>query len=279
MNAPRVSIVTPSFNQGRYLENTMASVLEQGYGDLEYFVMDGRSTDGSVEIIQRYAKYLTFWQSQPDGGQVEAINAGFRRSTGQILAFLNSDDFLLPGAIQHMAELYLQHPEAAGWVGGGYTVARDGYILQTRIPQRLGRDDLADWEENWIYQPGCFFSAKVARAVGPFNPAYENCFDFDFWLRIASAGPLIPTRRIIAAATMHPESKTLKYQTRMYEEMQAIQHAYGYDSCAERTRQRLEQVRKQKTISRVAKLLYETHSQKRTDPDRFVRMPERPKDV
>jgi glycosyltransferase involved in cell wall biosynthesis len=277
MKYPLISIVTPSYNQGIFLENTIASVIEQGYPNLEYIVMDGGSSDGSMEIIRKYAKYLAYWQSQPDGGQVAAINAGFRKAGGEVFAFLNSDDFLLQGAIQHMVELYNQYPQAPGWTGGGYSITQDGFILQTRItPPRLEQADLADWEENWIYQPGCFFSAPIALAVGLFNPAYQNSFDFDFWMRIVRLGRLIPTPRIIAAATIHSNTKTQKYHTRMFEETQAIQRAYGYANFAEKTQKFIDQARQEKPGTTVAKLLYETHTQKRKFPNRFVRFPEKP---
>jgi glycosyltransferase involved in cell wall biosynthesis len=277
MNGPRVSIVTPSYNQAEFLENTIASVLEQDYPDLEYIVIDGGSKDGSLEIIQKYAKYLTYWRSRPDGGQVHAINTGLRKATGQVLAFLNSDDFFLLGAVEHMVDLYHQHPQAAGWAGGGYSIAQDGYILQERIPRRLEREDLANWAENWIYQPGCFFSADIARAVGYMNPAYENAFDYDFWMRISDLGRLVASPRIIAAATIHPNAKTQKFMSRMFKEMQAIQRAHGYEAYAESTQAMIDQARRQKPVGTIAKLLYETHSQKRKDPDRYVRFPERPR--
>jgi len=278
-NGPRVSIVTPSYNQKNFLENTILSVLEQDYGDLEYIVMDGGSTDGSLEIIKKYAKHLAYWQSQPDGGQVEAINAGLRKASGEIFAFLNSDDFLLPGAIRHIADMYQQCPQAAGWVGGGHSIAQDGYIIQTRIPPKVGRDDLANWEENWFYQPACFFSALVARTVGLFNPKYENAFDFEFWMRMTSVGDLIPTPRIIAAATVHPDAKTQKYKARMFEEVQAIQRACGYESLAQTTQGFIDQARAQRPISVVAELMYVTQLRRRKAPNRFVRLPEKPRDL
>jgi glycosyltransferase involved in cell wall biosynthesis len=279
MKFPRVSIVTPSYNQANFLENTLASVLEQGYPNLEYFVMDGGSTDGSLEIIRKYAKYLTYWQSQPDGGQVEAINSGFHKASGEIFAFLNSDDFLLQGAIQHMVALHAQYPQAAAWVGGGYSIAQDGYIIQIRLPPaKLEQVDLANWEENWIFQPACFFSAVTARAVGLLNPAYENAFDFDFWMKISRLGKLIPTSRIISAATVHPNAKTQKYKTRMYKETQDIQRMYGYETFADATQKFIDQAQVQKPISSVARLIYFTQTQKRRDPDRFVRLPQKPRD-
>ena len=276
---PRISIVTPSYNQADFLENTIVSILEQGYPDLEYIVMDGGSTDGSVEIIRKYARYLAYWQSQPDAGQVDAINSGFRKASGEIFAFLNSDDFLLPGAIQAMVELYNQFPQAAGWEGSAHAIAQDGFILHTRFPQRLERDDLANWEENWIFQPACFFSAAIARAVDLFNPGYEFSFDFDFWMKITRLGRLFATPKMIAAGTIHADAKTQKYKTRMYEETQAVQRANGYASLAENTQKYIDQARKEKPISAAAKLMYETETRKRKAPDRFVRFPHKPEGV
>ena len=278
-NNPKITIVTPSFNQGRFLENTILSVLEQDYENLEFIVMDGGSTDGSIDIIKKYSKFMTFWQSQPDGGQVNAINTGFQKATGEILTFLNSDDFLLKGAVKSIVENYHQFPDAAGWVGGGYSIAQDGYIIHARLPQKIGRDDLANWEENWFYQPSCFFSAKIAQAVGTFNPKYQNAFDFDFWIRLTSMGRLIPMTEILSAATIHPEAKTQKYRTRMFEEVQSIQIAYVYESFAKISQSFVDRSRKQSSISSVAKMLYITQVEKRKDPNRFVRFPEKPENI
>ncbi len=270
---PRVSIVTASYNQRNFLENTILSVLEQGYSNLEYFIMDGGSTDGSVEVIKKYSKYLTYWQSQPDDGQVNAINAGFRRATGDIFAFLNSDDFLMQDAIHHVVTFYSQFPEAAGWVGGCYDIAQDGFILRTRIPKRVSRDELANWTENWIHQPACFFSAQIARAVGSLNEHYQNAFDFDFWLRITGLGELIPIHQVLAAATIHPNAKTQKYRSRMFEEVQAIQRANGYESFSQTTQIFIDQARTQKPASVIANLLYATYTEKQKVPSRYVRLP------
>jgi len=276
---PKITIVTPSFNQVRFLENTILSVLEQRYENLEFIVMDGGSTDGSIDIIKKYSKYMTCWQSQPDGGQVNAINAGFQKATGKILAFLNSDDFLLQGAVKNIVRYYHQFPDAVGLVGGAYSIAQDGYIIQTRLPQKVGREDLANWEENWIFQPSCFFSAKIAQVVGYFNLKYQNAFDFDFWMRLTSKGRLIPMTEILSAATIHPEAKTQKYRTRMYEEVQSIQLAYGYESFALNLQSFVDRSSTQSSISSIAKLLYITHMEKRKDPNRFVRFPEKPEHI
>lgn len=270
---PKVTIVTPSFNQARFLENTILSVLEQDYNNLEYIVMDGGSNDGSIDIIKKYSKYLTYWQSQPDGGQVQAINAGFDKASGEIFTFLNSDDFLLEGAVRNIIEKYHQYPDAAGWVGGGHSIAQDGYIIQTRLPQKVARNDLARWDKNWFYQPSCFFSAKIAQAVGFFDPKFHNAFDFDFWMRITEKGRLIPMAEVLSAATIHPDAKTQKFRTRMYKEIQAIQIAYGFESFAKISEGLADSSSSQNSISSIALLMYTTHAQKRKEPHRFVRFP------
>lgn len=279
MKNPHISIVTPSFNQVEYIENTLLSVLEQSYPNLEYLVMDGGSTDGSAEIIKKYVRHLTYWQSKPDGGQVAALNAAFQMATGDIFAFVNSDDFLLEGALRHIAELYKFYPQAAGWVGGGHSITGDGYILNTRLPQKLMRDDLANWQENWFYQPACFFSARLARAAGSIDNRYENAFDFDYWMRLSELGDFIPTSQILAAATVHPNAKTQKYRARMFEEVQDIQRRYGYLDCAQVSQGFIDQARLQTPTGTIARLIYMVHSQKRKDPDHYVRFPQKPEKI
>ena len=235
MKNPTVSIVTPSYNQAKFLENTILSVIEQDYPNLEYIIMDGGSTDGSLDIIKKYAKHLTYWHSQPDGGQVDAINAGFQQAKGEILTFLNSDDFLLAGAVDHMVALFQENPNSVGWVGGGHSITEDGYIIHTRYPQNITREGLADWGENWFNQPSCFFTAEAARAVGFLNPDYKLGFDFEFWLRITELGDLIPTQEIISAATIHLDAKTQQAKKEIYIENQVIQRAHGFDLLAKKT--------------------------------------------
>ena len=273
MKFPIVSIVTPSYNQENFLENTILSVLEQDYPNLEYIIMDGGSTDGSVDIIRKYSKYLTYWQSQPDGGQVDAINAGFQKARGEIFTFLNSDDFLLLGAVDHMVELFSEYPNAVGWVGGGHSITEDGYIIHTRYPRNITREGLADWGENWFNQPSCFFTAEAARAVEFLNPEYALGFDFDFWLRITKLGKLIPTERIISAATIHLDAKTQQSKTEIYIENQAIQLAHGFKSEAKKTQKYIDQTSKQTLVGTFAKFLFITQNQKKLSPNRYVRFP------
>jgi len=134
-NYPKISIVTPNYNQGKFLERCIDSILSQEYPNLEYIIMDGESTDSSVEIIKQYEKNLKCWASEKDKGQADAINKGLRYVTGEIFNWLNSDDYLEPGALFRCAEAYWRSPHAAGWVGGCRRVDPNGKILNTIYPK------------------------------------------------------------------------------------------------------------------------------------------------
>jgi glycosyltransferase involved in cell wall biosynthesis len=184
---PRVSLVTPSFNQGQFLEDTILSVLNQGYPDLEYMVIDGGSTDGSPEVIRRYADRLAYWESTPDRGQSHAINKGWGRATGKYLWWLNSDDLLMPGSLVAAVRFLETHPDvdlvygdvvrvdAAGrWVD--YYPYRDfdfaGFVLR--------RHDLA--------QPGSLMRRDVLQRIGILDEGLHFLMDLDYWRRLAIAG-------------------------------------------------------------------------------------------
>lgn len=226
---PKMTIVTPSYNQGQFLEGTIRSVLLQGYPNLEYIVMDGGSTDNSVEIIRKYEPWLTYWVSQKDGGQSDAINRGLNRATGDVLSWLNSDDLLLPNALNHVAALYQKHPQAAAWVGGCYRVTPDQRVLSTELPKNLTRDDLADWwYTGFFYQPSCFFASSAWEKVGGLDEDLKFAMDLDLWLRLAVEGKFIPTTEIISAAIIHDEAKTQAQWAEMHAETIAVQIKHGY---------------------------------------------------
>ena len=145
---PKISIVTPSYNQGQYLEETIRSVLLQGYPNLEYLIIDGGSTDNSVEIIHKYEPWLHYWISEPDNGQSEAINKGFSKATGDILNFINSDDFLHPRAFEVIAFAYKKGNTTGGYVGGCQRINEEGKFLSTRWPMGTSYQELADKKHN-----------------------------------------------------------------------------------------------------------------------------------
>jgi glycosyltransferase involved in cell wall biosynthesis len=228
-STPRISVVTPSFNQAKYLERTIRSVLEQGYDNLEYFVMDGGSTDGSVEIIRRYEDRITQWVSGPDGGQAAAINSGWSLSTGEILAWLNSDDYYLPETLAFVAAWFRRHPDAWAMYGSVLRTDADGRPVGY-IGEPFERRTLI-LSRNVICQPGAFIRREALDAVGMLDPALHYTMDLDLFLRIARHRPPVFVGRPLAAETFHPENKTLSQRAPMAREryMVRLRFAVGIE--------------------------------------------------
>lgn len=202
---PLVSIVTPSFNQAAYLEAAMRSVLEQDYPNLEYLVVDGGSQDGSQEIIQRYADRLSWWVSEPDAGQAEAINKGFARARGEIVAWLNSDDLYLPGAVQQAVQVLQRHPAAGLVYGNALTITAEGVPLNLL---KFPRWELADLLRfRIICQPAVFLRRAALEAAGPLDQSFHFMLDHQLWLRLAGRSPIVQTSEMLAAARHHPQAK------------------------------------------------------------------------
>jgi len=230
---PKVNIVTPSYNQGQFIEETIRSVLLQGYPNLEYIIIDGGSTDNSVEIIKKYSPWLTYWVSEPDRGQSHAINKGFTKATGEIYAWLNSDDLLLPCAIRHVVDAWQENPSAVAWVGSCYCIAPDGQILSTVIPRKLDRDSLADWWfQGRFYQPSCFFAAQACIKVGSLDENLYFALDLDLWLKLSSVGDFVAIPEFISAAILHKDAKTQAQRIGMHAETIAVQIKHGYREAA-----------------------------------------------
>ena len=231
---PRITIVTPSSNQAEFLEATMRSVLLQGYSNLEYFVMDGNSTDNSCDVIRKYETWVTDWVSESDRGQSHAINKGLAKGTGRILSWLNSDDLLMPGALQAVAKLAEKNPQATAWIGQCHRIDPQGWLLTTVVPRGLTRDKLADWgHRGWFYQPSCFFSATAWHKVGPIDESLHFALDLDLWLRLVGAGEFASMRHVLSAATIHPRAKTQAQRAAMHKEIRLVQRKHGYVRIAE----------------------------------------------
>lgn len=230
---PRITLVTPSFNQRSFVEATLRSVLLQGYPELEYLVFDAGSTDGTVEVLRAYEPWLTHLQIAPDRGQSHAINLGLSRATGRIVGWLNSDDRLLPGALWRIAAAYRTAPEAAAWVGGVRSVTPSGRTIFTKAPRGLERDQLADWgREGDFGQPGCFFSREAFERAGPADEALHFAFDVELWLRLSSLGRFVPVDAVIAEETLHPAAKTQAQRGRSLAELHLVQLRHGYQDLA-----------------------------------------------
>lgn len=210
---PRLTIVTPSYMQAQYLEKTIRSVLLQGYPALEYFVMDGGSTDGSAEIIRKYEPWLAGWRCEKDCGQVDAILAGWERATGDVVAWINSDDWYVPGALLAVGRHFQEHP-AEQWISG----AVEDYTEDERFVKRhaaasataaecLGRRAFS------YQQPGMFWRRELVQRLGWLDRSLHYSFDYDLWIRCHAAGAtLAPIDQTVAGFRRHAASKTMTRQ-------------------------------------------------------------------
>ena len=204
---PLVSIITPSYNQGKYLEATMQSVLKQTYSQLEYIVVDGGSTDGSQQIIQSYADQLSWWVSEPDQGQADAINKGFQKARGEIIAWLNSDDLYLPWTVPEAVEVFLKNPEAGLVYGDAVSADGEGRLLNELRFDSWGVEELLQF--NIICQPAVFMKRSVLEKVGFLDPSYHFFLDHQLWIRLARETTLIHQPRIWAVSRYHAEAKNI----------------------------------------------------------------------
>jgi glycosyltransferase involved in cell wall biosynthesis len=211
MTPPTISVVVPSFNQASFIEATITSLLTQGDPALEVLVVDGCSTDGSLEIIRRYADRLHWWVSEKDNGQSHALNKGFARATGEWLCWLNSDDMLLPGALHALREAVSGDPARQWWIGGGRFVdARARSIRDYSTPVGLtSAVQLNDWRRFWFAQPSTFFSRALFDAAGGrVREDLHYAMDLDLWLRfLQQAAPGFIEAKL-SAYRLHDSAKT-----------------------------------------------------------------------
>ncbi len=223
---PLVSILTPSYNQGRFLEETIRSVLTQDYPNLEYIIVDGGSSDGSVDIIRRYAERLSWWVSEPDRGQTDAINKGFARATGEIFAWLNSDDTYLPGAVSAAVHCLQAHPEASLVYADANLVDEDGRIIG-RFPSRQTNLNKLLRGSVHIPQQTAFFRASAWNQVAPLDPTFQFAMDYDLWVRLAKLAPLVYSPGLWANFRLHGAGKSIAMDDRCYPEMIRVYQREG----------------------------------------------------
>jgi glycosyltransferase involved in cell wall biosynthesis len=223
---PLISIVTPSYNQASYLEETIQSVLSQDNANLEYIIIDGGSTDGSVEIIKRYESKLSWWVSEPDLGQTDAINKGFERANGEIFAWLNSDDTYLPNAV-HEAVTFLQKFQDVGMVyGDANLVDKDGDIIG-KFPAR--QTDYLRLRHGYVHIPqqSAFFRAALWKKVGPLDPTFYFAMDYDLWVRLAKISNVQYHPRLWANFRLHRGTKSVTEDDRCWPEMLRVHQREG----------------------------------------------------
>ena len=225
---PRISIVTPSYNQGRFLEATIRSVLLQNYPNLEYVVMDGGSSDDTGKILEQYAPLLSLIQSAPDGGQADALRRGFQLTSGEILAWINADDFYEPDAFRRIALFFDRRPESV-FVNGDVNLVDENGRFRRRIfamrPSHFFGANLA--QHGWPQQ-GCFWRRDAYEAVGEINANYQFCLDLDLFTRLVDFGhgQRFPGG-VLANFRTHPFSKTSTLQSTADREKREVIARYG----------------------------------------------------
>lgn len=224
---PLVSIVTPSFNQAAYLEETIQSVLAQDYPRIEYIVIDGGSTDGSVDVIQKYQSSLAFWVSEQDKGQTDAINKGFDRAKGDILAWINSDDTYNPKAVGEAVLYLMENPDVAMVYADCDFIDEQGRVIGKFASRQT---DYKKLRQGYVHIPQqtMFFRAKYWKKVGPLDPSFYFAMDYDLWVRVAARAPIqyLPGRTW-ANFRIHTSSKTNVNDERGWKEMLRVHYRDG----------------------------------------------------
>lgn len=221
----KLSVITPSFNQGSFLEAAITSVLDQGYPRLEYIIIDGASTDGSVEIIKKYQEFLSCWVSEADTGQSAAINKGLQRASGDVWTWLCADDTYQPGSLDKIAGAFEQHSMAQVVYGNCNFTDSAGRVTRIKKPGPYCRKKLL--QNNYLYQPAVFVRSQALLRYGYLDEALHYGMDYEYWLRFASEDEFVYIDEDIANYRLHAGSKTIRQTRPMMKEMARIKKRYG----------------------------------------------------
>lgn len=213
---PRITVVTPSYNQGDYIEETIQSIIGQQYPNLEYFIVDGGSTDQTVSIINKYSTSVDWWVSEKDKGQTDAINKGFKRATGEIVNWINSDDILYPDALFHIAQTFMMNP------GAGFVYGKT-LRFNSKGPMEMMQHDVPDLPLMYYYyfpygQQACFYRRGILEKVGYLNESLQFSMDYDLFVRLHLHAKTVKTDFLVGGFRDHDQSKTNKLETVMVKE-------------------------------------------------------------
>jgi glycosyltransferase involved in cell wall biosynthesis len=225
MQYPKITIVTCSYNQGKFLEEAILSVLDQGYPNLEYIVIDGGSTDNSVEIIRRHEKYLAYWVSEPDSGQTDALIKGFDRATGEIHGWLCSDDLFEKGALQEVGEFFSRNTSVDAVFGDTIFINDKGTVTRRYKTLPFSRWLLLN-TANYVPAPSMFWRSRIYEKVGGFNRSLHMGMDPDLWLRFSETGRIAHVRKYWSRMRFYPEIKSLTMKPQMHAEHRKLEIRY-----------------------------------------------------
>ena len=226
---PKISVITPSFNQGHFIEQTILSVISQQYPHMEFLILDGGSTDNTVEIIRKYEKHITYWHSKKDNGQASAINEGFNRATGSILCWINSDDMYLPGIFARIAVHFIQETVPKIVFGNCIHFSDEsGKVRGSSVTRAHERLDLSLCD--YIIQPSSFFNRSAWTLTGQLNEAMSFAFDWDWFIRAKRAGvELLPLAEYLSIYRIHQQHKSGSGGDKRIEELKTIVSIYNDD--------------------------------------------------
>lgn len=205
---PKISIVTPSFNQAQFLERTILSVLNQNYPNMEYIIMDGGSNDGSVDIIKKYEQYLAYWVSEKDNGQADAINKGFDLSSGEILGWLNSDDLMLPNALMSISKCISRCSKLSIFSGSAVLINLNDIPFHIHVPRKRSWKSMIIWGHG-LAQMATFWKKSLYYSVGGIDTSLEFSFDYDLFIRLRKNSKICILSDYISAFRVHSSSKTM----------------------------------------------------------------------
>jgi glycosyltransferase involved in cell wall biosynthesis len=224
---PKITIITPSYQQASFLERTIRSVLDQNYPFLEYMVIDGASTDGSVGVIKRFEDRIAWWVSEKDNGQSDAINKGLARATGDIVGWINSDDTMAPGSLHAIGSYYAAHPDCEFLYGHTNLIDADDRVIRRLIAVPANAHDLITYNRNLFSQPGTTWKRSLMEKTGPLDQSLHYTMDCDFYIRAAKVARLHMIPRHLANLRIHGQTKSNTMRDKMDAEQHLLDSRYG----------------------------------------------------
>jgi len=226
-NLPLVSIITPSYNQAQFLEETILSVLNQDYPNIEYLIYDGGSTDGAVDIIRKHTRDISFWESKPDEGQTHAINKGFRRAKGKYVGWLNSDDFLEPNILGYIVDAFENDPAIGTVCGKIYLVNAESKKIGKRFNYgEITAERLLNGGSQ-INQPGSFHRRELLEEYGNLDMSLNYVMDYELWIKLAKHSTVKQIDKFVANHRLHASSKTQSEFMNFIPEIKKVRKKYG----------------------------------------------------